>query len=234
MNRVRLYLTNAASSVATRMLQVTVLVWVNHYLLRRIEPDEYSIFPVMLSLMFFADVFKHMVTGGIGRFIVEADSRGDDAGVTRVVSSISPIVLTTALVFAVVGGIAVWQLDHLLNIKSAYLPQARVMLVLLTISLCLNVTAAPFSDGLYVRQRFVSLNLIDLGTEALRIAILLSLLFGVSTKVMWLVLASTCARSGTWSGSTNYRTSCWKRFCDGDGGRYRDCGEGQARRDHGV
>ncbi len=193
MNSVRLYMTNAASSVATRILQVTVLVWVNQYLLRRIAPEEYSIFPIVVSLMVFADVFKQLIIGGIGRFIVEADSRGDDTSVTRIVSSMFPIVLLAAFVFAIAGSIATWKMESLLNIKSAYLPQARAMLLLLTFSLCVNVVAAPFSDGPYVRQRFVALNLIDLGTETLRITILLFLLFGVSTKVMWLIVASTCA-----------------------------------------
>ena len=193
MKAVRLYMTNAASSVATRVLQITVLVWVNQYLLRRIEPAEYSIFPVVLSLMIFADVVKYLITGGIGRFLVEADSRGDQAGVTRIVSSMFPVVLLAALFFATAGGLAAWRIDDLLQIQPAYLHQARVMLLLLTFSLCLSVITAPFVDGLYVRQRFVIGNVIDLGTEALRIAILLALLFGVSTRVTWLVVASACA-----------------------------------------
>jgi O-antigen/teichoic acid export membrane protein len=193
MNSVRLYMTNAASSVATRILQVTVLVWANQYLLRRIAPEEYSIFPIVLSVMVFADVLRHLIIGGIARFIVEADSHGDDTGVTRIVSSMFPIVLLAGFIFAMAGGIATWKLDGLFNIESAYLPQARLMLLLLTFSLCVNVVTAPFSDGPFVRQRFVALNLIDLGTEALRIVILLVLLFGVSTKVMWLVVASASA-----------------------------------------
>jgi O-antigen/teichoic acid export membrane protein len=192
-NSTRLYLTNAASSVATRVLQLTVLVWVNQHLLKRIEPEEYSLFPVMISLMFFADIFKNIITGGLGRYIVEADSRGDQPGVTRIVSSIFPVVLAAAFLFAGAGAIAVWRIDKILNIEPAYLSEARLMLLLLVFSLCLNVVAAPFADGLYIRQRFVALNLIDLGSEAVRVSLLLCLLFGVSTKVVWLVVASTFA-----------------------------------------
>src|SRR5687767_4471689 len=102
MNSVRLYLTNASSSVITRLLQITVFVWVNFHLLRRITPEEYSLFPIVTSLIFFADVFKNIITGGLGRFIVEADSRGDQSGVTRIVSSIFPIVVMTSVFFAIV------------------------------------------------------------------------------------------------------------------------------------
>jgi O-antigen/teichoic acid export membrane protein len=192
-NTVGLYATNAVSSVLTRLLQLTVFVWVNQYLLRRIAPEEYSLFPVVVSLMFFADIFKNIITGGIGRFLVEADSCDDETGVTRIVSSMFPVVLCAAACFAIVGVIVAWQIGNLLNIGLAYLPQARLMLLLLVILLCLSVAASPFSEGAYIRQRFVTLNLIELTTEAFRITVLLVLLLTVSTKVMWLVVASTCA-----------------------------------------
>src|SRR2546426_12080577 len=105
-NSARLYLTNAASSVTTRLLQLTVLVWVNQHLLKRIEPEENSLFPVMISLMYFADIFKNIITGGLGRYIVQADSRGDQSGGTRVVSSIFPGVLAAGFLFSIRGASA--------------------------------------------------------------------------------------------------------------------------------
>jgi O-antigen/teichoic acid export membrane protein len=192
-NSVRRYGINAVSSVATRVLQLTVLVWVNQFLLRRIAPQEYSLYPLVLSLMLFAELFRTIFTAGLGRYIVEADSRDDEAGVTRVVSSMFPILVLVAAFFAVAGSLAAWQLHRILKIEAAYLWEARVMLLLLVGSLCVNVVAAPFAEGLYARQRFVALNLIGLGSEALRIVLLLGLLFGVSAKVMWLVVASTIA-----------------------------------------
>jgi O-antigen/teichoic acid export membrane protein len=186
-------LTNATSSVVTRILQITVFVWVNQHLLKRIAPEEYSLLPLVLSLMLFAEIFKNLLTGGLGRFLVEADSRGDDLGVTRIVSSIFPFVAMASCLFAIAGLLATRQLDQLVNVAPGYLAQARIMLALAIFSLCLSVLASPFVDGAYVRQRFVALNAIALTCEAFRITLLLILLFGVSTKVMWLVVASTCA-----------------------------------------
>lgn len=190
-NTVKRYGINAVSSVLTQILRLTVLVWVNQYLLRRIEPEEYSLFPLVVSLVIFADLFKNIFTGGVARYIVEADSRGDDKGVTRIVSSMFPVLVVVAVFLAVIGGAAVWRIDSLITVDPAYLRDARLMLLLLVFSLCLGVLATPFSVGLYARQRFVALNVVELGCEALRIAILLSLLLGVSTRVIWLVVAST-------------------------------------------
>ncbi|MEM1082947.1 MAG: hypothetical protein AAGI48_02410 [Verrucomicrobiota bacterium] len=184
---------NAVSSVTTRLLQLTVLVWVNQYLLKRIDAQEYSLFPIVMSLLIFADMFKNMFIGGIGRYIVEADSRDDHEGVTRVVSSIFPALLLLALVFLAAGGLVIWQIAALLDLDPQYVGDARLMLGLLVVMVCVDVVAAPFSVGLYAKQCFVRISIIDLSCELVRILILLTLLFAVSTKVMWLVVASSTA-----------------------------------------
>ena len=191
-NSVKRYGINAASTVATRLLQLTVLVWVNQFLLRRIAPEEYSLYPLVLSLMVFAELFRSVFTSGLGRYIVEADSRDDAAGVTRVVSSMFPVLLLLAGCLLAAGGLMMWQLDRLLTIEPGYLADARLMLLLLLATLCVNVVSAPFTEGLYVRQRFVAMNLIALGGECVRIGVLVALLFGCGTKVLWLVVATTC------------------------------------------
>jgi O-antigen/teichoic acid export membrane protein len=192
-NTVGLYAVNATSSVATRVIQLTVLVWTNQYLLRRIEPQEFSLFPVVMSLVFFADVFKNIFTGGLGRYIVEADARGDDDGVSSVVSSMLPFLLGVAATIAAAGSLAAWHIETLINVEPAYVHDARMMLLLLTGLLSLQVATSPFAQGLYVRQQFVRLNLLDLSSEVLRLSMLVMLLFGVSTRVLWLVVASVTA-----------------------------------------
>jgi glycosyltransferase involved in cell wall biosynthesis/O-antigen/teichoic acid export membrane protein len=189
----RLYATNAVSSVATRVLQLTVLVWVNQHLLRRIAPEEYSLLPLVMSLIVFADILKNVFTGGIVRFLVEADARNDDLEVTRIVTSMVPVLAGAALLCAAAGGAAAWWIDAILKIEPEYVPEARLMLFLLVGMLCLTILATPLAYGLYIRQKFPILNLIELGCETLRVVILLVLLLGVSTRVIWLVVATTCA-----------------------------------------
>jgi O-antigen/teichoic acid export membrane protein len=191
-NTITRYGINAVSTVATRLLQLTVLVWVNQFLLRRIAPEEYSLYPLVLSLMILAELFRSVFTSGLGRYIVEADSRDDAAGVTRVVSSMFPVLLLLAGCLLAGGVVMAWQLDRLLTIDPSYLSDARIMLLLLVATLCVNVVSAPFTEGLYARQRFVAMNLIALGGEFVRITMLLVLLFGFNTKVLWLVVATTC------------------------------------------
>jgi O-antigen/teichoic acid export membrane protein len=188
----RRFAINAASSVVTRLLQITVLVWVNQYLIKRIAPAEYSILPMVMALVVFADFLKHIFTGGLGRYIVEADAQKDNVGVTRIVSSMMPILALATALLMLLGAIVAWQIDAVINLTPDYVSDARLMLLLLLGNLGLNLLTAPFTVGPYVRQRFTALNVIDLGCEALRVGLLLALLLGVSPRVMWLVVASTC------------------------------------------
>ncbi len=41
----RLVLINSACTVATQFLSITVLVWLHQYLLLRISPSEYALYP---------------------------------------------------------------------------------------------------------------------------------------------------------------------------------------------
>jgi O-antigen/teichoic acid export membrane protein len=190
---IKLYIKNAISSVATLGIQLTVLVWVNQHLVRRITPEEYSLFPVVMSLMFAAELFRKIFTGGLTRYIIEADAQEGAGGVTRIVSSMMPGLVLAASVALLVGGFCIWQMDRLVEIKPEFLDDARIMLGLLIGNLAINILTGPFSQGLYIRQKFTTANLIDLSTEAVRVTILLVLLFGVSTRVIWLVVASTVA-----------------------------------------
>jgi O-antigen/teichoic acid export membrane protein len=187
----RIVLRNSLSSAATRVLQLTVLLWVNQFLLKRITPEEYSLFPLVMSLMIFADLFKNIFTGGLGRFLVEAHARGDSEQLTSIVSSMLPVLTCAAGVVVLAGMTVIWQIDRILTIEAAYLADARLMLSLLVFMLGLSIVTSPFTVGLYVRQKFHLQNVIDLSCELLRLAILLVLLLAVDTRVVWLVVAST-------------------------------------------
>ena len=181
---------NVISNVGTKIIQITVLVWVNQYLLKRIDTNEYALFPLITSLIFFVQFVRIMATGGIARYLVVADSRDDDEEVTRITSSMLPVLLGMAAVIVIGGGWAVANIDHLLEIDSRYLWDARLMLTLILVNMAVNIVATPFASGLYVRQKFTIINLIQLGCELGRNAILILLILGVGPRVIWLVVGT--------------------------------------------
>ena len=87
----KLVLINSASSLVTRVLNISVLIWLQQYLLKRITPEEYSLLPVIYSVMMFAPLITTILTGGLGRYIVVAYAKHDDNRVTQIVSTMFPI-----------------------------------------------------------------------------------------------------------------------------------------------
>jgi O-antigen/teichoic acid export membrane protein len=69
------------------------------------------------------------------------------------------------------------------------------MLGLLVCCTVMRLPLTPLEFGLYVRQRFVLQNLIGLGVEIAKMALLFALLFGVSTRVLWVVVAEVAGQS---------------------------------------
>ncbi len=189
---------NSLSFVGTRLLNLIVLLWLQQYLLKRISTEEYSLYPVLIAAIIFLPIFVTVLTKGLGRYPVEAYARGDDDGVTHIVSTMFPLLALASVVFLALGWTFAWYVDRILTIPPDRVWDARIMMALLFVPVIVWLPLAPFSVGLEMRQRYVIVNAIDVSKQVLRLALLFTLLFGVSTRVMWVVVASvTSEATGT-------------------------------------
>ena len=187
----RLILVNSISAVITRLLNVFLMVWVYQYLLRRIRPEEFAVYAVVTALMVFAPLFSTFLSSGISRYVVEACARDDEGGATRIVSSIFPLLLAWGMVIIAGGWFFAWKIGAVLEVTPEHLNQARLMMGLLVTDFAIQIIIAPFTVGFHVHQKFLFLNLIQIGVTLYRIGILFILLFGVSVSVIWVVVAAT-------------------------------------------
>jgi len=185
----RLFLVNSASAVLRRILYVSVLIWLNQHLLHRVGAVEYSLYPLVSSVILFIPLFSMFLTAGLGRFVTEAYALGDDEKVTSIVSTMAVPLLGVAVLCLAGGLVFSWYIDRLLTIPPGRLWDARIMFALLVCCTATRLPLTPFEFGLYIQQRFVLQNLIGLLVEVVKIVLLFVLLFGVSTRVLWLVVA---------------------------------------------
>ena len=192
-NSTKLFFLNSASCLFTTLLQLSLLIWVNRYLLKKVSAEEYSILPLVMSLFVVTEILTKAATGGVGRFLIEADAKGNSKEIRGIVSSILPVLVALSLLFTILGGFAAFNIGYLTNISDQYTSEARLMLFLLLIPICLEIILTPFTCGIYVKQKFVLLNSIKLISEALRVTLVLLLLLSVSDKVIWVVVGSSTA-----------------------------------------
>jgi O-antigen/teichoic acid export membrane protein len=189
----KLALINSASSLIALFLNITVLIWLQQFLLKRIDADEYSILPVISSIMMFMPLLTNLFVLGIGRYSTEAYAAGDTDRVTQISSTMFVILLGVGSVILSVGVVLTYCLDSILTIAPQYLHDAQIMLALLILSFCSEIVLAPFTVGLAIRQKFILSHIIATAGQFLRIALLSALLFGVSVKVLWVVVATIIA-----------------------------------------
>ncbi len=189
----KLVLINSTSSIITHLLNISVLIWLQPFLLSRVSIDEYALYPLVAAPLVFVPLLSTILTGGLGRFGVEAYARGDESRVTEIVSTMVPLLAGTGVAIMALGALCAWKIESIFQIKPSLVVDARLMLLLLVAAASLRVVFSPFTIGLFIRQKFVLQNAIQLGTQFLRLALLMALLFGVSTRVLWLVLAAVIA-----------------------------------------
>lgn len=189
----KLLVINSVSGIVAKVIHLTVLVWLQQYLLARISTDEYALYPVIMAIMVFVYMVRIVFTSGLSRFTTEAFARKDDEEITRISSSMFVVTVGIAALLLAAGGVAAWFGDHILNVSAAHALDARLMMGIAVVSIVVQVAASPFEVGLYARQRFVAINVIEVLTVALRIVLLFTLLFGVSTRVIWVSVATETA-----------------------------------------
>jgi len=187
----RLVLINSASTVVRRVLTIGVQLWVVQYLVRGITAEEYSLIPVLSAVMVFAPLLTAVLTSGIARYVTEAYARGDEERVTQIVSTIFPLLLVTSGILLAGGGLLAWHVDKVLTVGPGRVWDARIMLGLMVFVVAFRLPLMPFGVGLYVRQKFVIQDGLDLVAQVFSVTLLLVLLFTAGKRAMWVVVANS-------------------------------------------
>jgi len=184
---------NAASSLFAHVLNLAVLLWLQQYLLRRVSPAEYSLYPVMISVMVLLYMLRLILTSSIARYTTEAYAREDETGVTKVATTTFLLAAAIGSVILAAGYFFCLNVDQVLTVQPDLVDDATVMAWILLLSFAFQFTLTPFEVGLYATQKFVYLNVLRTLTNVLRIIFLFVLLFGIDTRVLWVVVASEAA-----------------------------------------
>jgi O-antigen/teichoic acid export membrane protein len=140
--------------------------------------------------MAFAPLLSTVLTGGIGRFVTVAYAKGDDEEVTRICSTMLPVLAAGGIAVLAAGWTCAWYVDHLIRIDPGRLWDSRIMMALMVLSTALQLPAAAYESGFIVRQKLMLQDMIGVACQLLRFLLLFSLLFGVSTRVLWVIVAS--------------------------------------------
>ena len=186
----RLVVINSASSVLRSVMNLTVLFWVQRHLVRNVPAEEYQMLALIFPLLLFTPLLTMAVSGGLARFIIEAYAKGDLRRVTQICSTMFPLTLVAGGIVLLVGGLMTWKIESILNLEPQYTSDARVMFAILVARVGIHTILAPFMVGLDVKQKFLFRNILALFLDALRVALIFWLLFDVSTRVIWMVIAT--------------------------------------------
>ena len=187
----RLIFINSTSAVLSRLLNLTVVFWLFQYLIRMLDDEEFSLYCVVTAAILFVPLIIIVVSGGLERFVAEAYAKGDDRRITQICSTMAPIFAGIGLLVLVVGSTVAWNIEHLLTIESPRLVgDARWMFFTMVLMTVIRISPMPFLVGLQVKQKYIWLHIIDLIGQVLWMATLFALLFGVSTRAMWVPMAT--------------------------------------------
>jgi hypothetical protein len=79
----RLVLINSVSSIVTRMLHITALLWASQHLVRQVPAEEYALLAVLMPIMLLVTPLQSLLSSGLSRYVTAAYAVGDDNQIMR-------------------------------------------------------------------------------------------------------------------------------------------------------
>jgi len=189
----RIVAINSAGTIVRAALSISVLFWMHQHLVRRIDPEEYILLPVLMAVMAFTPLLSTVLIGGLARFATEAHAKGDERRVTEITSSITPLLLMVSAGLIGLGLLFCWKIDAVLKIAPEQIATGQQMFMLLIVTAASRVAAAPYLMGYAIRQKFVARDLVGFGAEMVRLALLVYLLTQHGATVLWVPVAAFIA-----------------------------------------
>lgn len=189
----KLVLFNSVSALASRLLNLSVLFWMYQYLLARVSPEDFAIYPVVAAIIAFAPLMSSVLTGGIARYIVDAYACENEDRAKRIHSSSVLSLAVLCFVGIVLATIFSLHVEHFITVPASQFVVARLMMFLLLMNFFIQTLALPYTVGFDVFQRYALRELIYVGRELVRMALLLVLLLAVSANVLWIVVSTVIA-----------------------------------------
>lgn len=176
------------------LVNLFFVFWVYQYLLARIPAGEFSIYPVLIVTMTLVPVLVSVFASALSRGQVAAYASGQPDEVVRLHSSAVLAVSGLALVLVAIGAFASANLDSIIVIPEG-VEDAQLMAMLICLDVALSVLNVPYAVAFEVRQRFVQRDVITSVGNFVRVGLTFVLLLFVSTRVIWVPVASLAATS---------------------------------------
>lgn len=186
----KLVFINTLSSLVVRVISIAVLIWVQQFLLKYISVEEYSILPVVMSLLVFFPLMTAVFTTGIKRYVLVSFVEKNNVKLSEVVSSIFPVLCLVSLFLFVLGYFFSINIHYIINVDEKYIEHAQFMFMLLIFSEAFRLPFEAFSSGLYVKQKFVLSNIIMIVSELVRFSLLFIILFGFYISIKAVVIST--------------------------------------------
>ncbi len=192
----RLYALNAFSSVAAKLINISIFVGLFSYLSAKVETDEFSLYPIAQSIGLFLPFFSELFTNALARYTLGSLSKKDSVAVGQIVSSAAMALVASCLPAALLCALLLADLRWL-RIPPGLFEQARWVLVLIFGQFAVATMAAPFSVGLFACQRYVLINLLNLAQQCLRLGLIALFFWTGGPRIVFIFAAGFLAAATT-------------------------------------
>ena len=182
---------NSLSFVLAKILNISVFIWAQQYLIRKIPSEEYAIYAIISSLVFLLPFITSSLVSAGSRYMVYEYSESNYIELNKVLSTSIILNFFISVFILILLLLTIYYLESLIKIDQLFLLDAKWMLFIISTTFIINFIFTPLGLGLYISQKLVLYNIMNLIIEILKIMLLFFLLFMISSKPLWIVVVNS-------------------------------------------
>lgn len=179
---------NAFAAAGARLLNVGVLLWYQHRLLKSLDPSEFSFYPIVTALLFIFSFLTTIFVNPAQRYVTHCYAKGDRDSITEIVSSLIPPALISGLLFGLFGGLITIFVDSIFVVEATQKLNAQIIIAVMIIGAVGNLILRPLAVGFFAQQKLAAFHFINLMGEIVRLLLLATLLFLFGEQILWVVV----------------------------------------------
>lgn len=199
----RRFVINLVSNFFSAVSGVGIAFFLTPYIVANLGKEAYGFFPLSNNFIMYAGIVTTALNSMSSRYITISLEKKDIQQVNVYFNSILFGNLLISLAFLVVSAVFCFFIGSILDIPMNLFHDVRILFVFIFFSLIINVSSAVFSVTAFALNRFDKLALVNIVSNIIKLAIIITLFYFFTPKIYFLGVAA--ATTAVYMAFANYR-----------------------------
>ena len=181
---------NLIASILAFVIQMGINFFLSPYLVEKLGNEAYGFVSLANNFVSYASILTVALNSMASRFISVESNKGNQDKANEYYSSVFVADIILSIGIALVSGILIYNLEHIINITPNLQSDVKLTFTLVFVNFVINILSTVFTVATFVKNRVDIASIRNIFSYILRVIILLGLFIAFRPKIYYIAIAS--------------------------------------------